>query len=731
MTGRDAPHGAGADRPGADHAEGDPTTAPVGRGVGRSVDRRTFLDLFLKGAGCYAVVATVPFASACADGEESSFGGDAPPGSYRFPQGVASGDPSPESVVLWTRVEAVDGDRASVPLRLEVALDAGFTTLVAERTVQATADSDHTVRVIVQGLEPDTRYFYRFRAGADVTPLTGRTRTAPAPDADRPVRLAFASCQSYEAGWYDAWRHLVAVDEAAPDDEQLDFVLHLGDFIYEALGYGAARRIDPLPSGGGQVGEGAEWASSHAVTLDDYRHLWKTYLADPDLQVARARFPFVMTWDDHEFTDDAWQTASTYGGPSVPAQERKVAANQAWFEFVPAHLSGWRGTAGVASQAKDFEAVAVANAPFAGSDETGLDTEPNNRAALDTLTIYRSQRWGRHVDLVVTDLRSYRTEHAVPVEVSEALGLPARYVAPVPLVRVMDLGRDVPGGAPATVRLGEAELPNPRAERSTGTLLGPRQKAWFEEVTAGSDATWRVLANSVPMMPMRLDLDRLDPARPPAVLTTDTWDGYQAERREVLEHLARTGKRNVISLSGDNHNSFAGRLFRDFEAAAPEAIGAEFSIAGISSPSVFAGFAGYLQPEDPLRPLIVWDGPAGPEPALNLTFTHGTVASATLAETGDVRAAAGAANPSQNPHLAYVDSDAYGIGIATLDGAEARVEMITFPAPVVAPDEGGVTPLRTARFRVPVPVEGEPTVLEGPEIEGRAPFPLDRLGSTV
>jgi alkaline phosphatase D len=257
---------------------------------------------------------------------------------YHFPQGLASGDPTSDSVVLWTRVEAVAGRAPGrVPVTLQVSGTPDFTR---ERQVTALASADHTVRVIVTGLQPDRFYWYRFIADGDVSDLVGRTRTAPPPDADRPVRLAFASCQSYEAGYYGAWRLLLNEDAARPESEQLDFVVHLGDFVYEALGYGKARRIAGLPSGGKPTGEGTTWAETYAETLDDYRFLYRTYLSDPDLRAARARWPFVVTWDDHEFTDDCWQTAQTYNEPPVPAQRRRVAASQAWFEYIPACLTG-------------------------------------------------------------------------------------------------------------------------------------------------------------------------------------------------------------------------------------------------------------------------------------------------------------------------------------------------------------------------------------------------------
>jgi len=673
--------------------------------------RREFLEVFLRGAGCYAVVASVPFASACA-------GDDSPaPGAYRFPQGLASGDPSPTSVVLWTRVEAVDGAAGPVEVLLQVSNSSDFGELVVEERVVAEAAADHTVRVIVRELEPDTRYWYRFVAGGDATDLVGRTRTAPAPDADRPVRLAFASCQAYEAGYYGAWRTMINRDEASPGDQQLDFVLHLGDFIYEALGYGGARSVPPFPSGGEPTsGESADFASVHAVTLDDYRHLWKTYLADPDLREARARWPFVMTWDDHEFTDDSWQGYSTYDGRPVPAQSRKIAANQAWFEFVPVHLSG--RVEPTPAPARDFAATSVTDAPREGADDSGLDREPNNRAALRSLTIYRSLSWGRALDLIVTDLRSYRSEHPVPVELSSALGGVPRYVQPLPLVEALDAGREYRAGdAPAELAIGEATLPNPRRDAAPGTMMGGEQKAWFRDRMRGSEARWKIWANSVPLMPMRLDLDQIDPAATEVVFTIDTWDGYLTERSELLDFLGDEGVTGVISLSGDNHNSFAGLLTRDFADPEAEAIGCEYSVCGISSPSLFSAMAGFVAEDDPLRPLVVHDG----RPTLNLTFLGGAAASATYAQTGDVEAARAATNPLQNPHLRYCDSEANGYGIVHLEGDVARVELVTVEPPVADRGGEGAPVLRVARFEQRA---GDPGALAAPTVEGTAPFPL-------
>lgn len=703
-----------------------------------SYNRRDFLATFLKGAGCFTVAAGVPFLSGCVPEPRPL------PGRFRFPQGLASGDPTPDSVVLWSRVEAADGSRDPVEVVLQVSLTEDFGRLVAERRLVATPEGDHTLRVLVTELQPDTIYAYRFLAGGDATPVVGRTRTAPEPTADRPIRMAFASCQAYEAGYYGMWRTLLNEDVAAPQDERIDVVLHLGDFVYEGLGYGEARSVPPFPSGGG--GGGADGIGSYAVTLDDYRHLYRTYLSDPDLQAARARWPFIVTWDDHEFSDDAWQSVSTYTTPGTPDQARKVAANQAWFEYIPAFLTGHPGSSGVEGEARDFTPVEVASGPLAGEvDEAGLDQDPANLAAIGSLAIYRSFRFGRHVELAVTDTRSYRSQHCIPGEILTEISGTARYIAPLSLVRTLDAGREADGGnPPARVRVGEREFANPRREAPPGTLLGARQKDWLKRLLAASDATWRILGTSVPLMPMRLDLDAVDPAAETAVFTIDTWDGYQHEREELLRSAVRSGAGPLISLTGDNHNHFAGLLTPDFDAPELEPMGVEFAVAGISSPSVWSALAAFLGPDAPLRPLVVHDstpfgGTETEVEALNLTFLEGAAAAMTAARTGDLEAAREARNPAHNRHLRYVDSAGYGVGVLMARGDRVEVQVLGTAAPLLPRGSEGEPLLRRTRFTVRRSAhDGNPggmsgggfggmsggVRLEGPSFEGEPPYPF-------
>ena len=702
-----------------------------------STSRRAFLKTFLKGAGCFTVAASLPGTAARVSAAPTPERSGA---TYQFPQGLASGDPLPDSVMLWTRAvreslpekDGKDqrGSGSSIPLALHVSRHEDFSTVVAERQVRAPAERDYTVRVLVEDLQPGTTYYYRFEAPDGSRPAhVGRTRTAPAPDDASSVRFAFASCQAYEAGYYEAYRWLLEEDASASPDRTIDFVLHLGDFIYEGLGYGEVRTLPDFPDGGHHGPDGTE---RHARTLADYRHLYKTYLSDPDLQEARARFPFVNIWDDHEFTNDAWQSAATYESGSEPAQQRKVAANRAWFEFIPAILSDHPGTSNQPSHANDFTAAAVENTPLETDRGPGIDPDPNNQAAVGTLTIYRSFRWGRHLELVLTDTRSYRSPHPIPPQINRRIGGTDRYLAPLRAVEVFDAGKTYNDGKPPdSITVGDAEVPNVRRTQPPGTMLGPRQKRWWKDTMRHSDATWKVWGHSVPMLPMRLDLDSVDPEGETVVFTTDTWDGYLREREELMRVLEKHEIANFVSLSGDNHNTFAGVVSPTYArpdpaSAAEPALGAEFSICGISSPSVFQALLKAVGPDSALRPLVTGDGriQGDQEVSLNMTFLYGAKASVTAAKTGSASQGLQAANPAHNSHLRYVDSSAQGIGIVTVTEAGVETDMVTIPPPVEAPQAAGPTPLRTARFRLAARDAGTPVDLQGPEVSGQPPFPL-------
>jgi len=239
---------------------------------------------------------------------------------YPFTLGVASGDPAPDGVVLWTRLAPahleVGGGMPAEPVAVswQVAADEAMKRIVRQGEAIADPEWGHSVHVEVDGLQPDRWYWYQFKAAGELSPV-GRTRTFPV-DGAAAARLhfAFASCQKYESGYYTAFEHMAR--------EELDLVVHLGDYIYEkGPGDGAVRKHN----------------SSEIVSLDDYRARYAQYKSDPALQAAHALAPWIVTWDDHEvsnnYANDISETPDLW--PSEAFLQRRAAAYQAYFEHMP------------------------------------------------------------------------------------------------------------------------------------------------------------------------------------------------------------------------------------------------------------------------------------------------------------------------------------------------------------------------------------------------------------
>jgi alkaline phosphatase D len=666
---------------------------------------------------------------------------------------VASADPRADSVMLWTRAVRTASSAEDVPLLLEVASDKNFDALVVMKSISASAASDFTVRVLVDGLKPNQIYYYRFRAEGDVSRV-GRTHTAPALDADVEPRFAWVCCQDYEANFYSAYRRMLNDDAKAPEAEQLHFVLHIGDFIYEtrAAGFmeavnddletvelknanGEPRLIPEFPSGGSTSSDGTNFANS----LDDYRHLYKTYLLDADLQEARARWPFIAVWDDHEFTDDCWQTQANYdraASTDEPSQKRRVAASQAWFEYVPAALSDAKQVGDVAQAAKDFKAVSVEDAPY--SDVIVVD-EPNNVKAIGAITLYRNLRWGKHVELVLTDNRSYRSDHALPEEVTkdDILIFAPRNVLPKDAVNAFDAGATANDGHPEDVVLG---FENTRKDSLPGTLLGATQKQWWMDAMRASQATFKIWGNTVPLL--RLLLDRSDVSLLPndLVLSDDGWDGYNTERKELMSFLEENAISNVVSLSGDHHANFAGIVHKDYDADEKTPVMVDITVAGISSNAQFflvaqalqGAFAPALAPViEPVRKLIYYDSTTpelgGTDKAvvnLNTLIRYGSHAANVAAATHDIPQIEAARKADVNDHLRYVDTRATGYGLAHVTADALTATLVTIARRYE--DIGTTSPeiLGQATFTVAKVDAPAKTQLAEPVLTGKKPFPL-------
>jgi alkaline phosphatase D len=241
-----------------------------------------------------------------------------------FTLGVASGDPLPDSVLIWTRLApepfAEDGGlgQQRVVVQWEVAMDEWFALVEHQGVATAHPEYAHSVHVDVKGMMPDSHYYYRFRVGTWISPV-GRTRTAPAEgSAADSLRLAAVACQAYQDGYYTAHRHLA--------QEDVDVVFHLGDYLYEY----------PVDSAGGDRRytdrKLPDVFNRETTTLADYRLRYALYKSDPDLQAAHARHPFVVTWDDHETENNYAGAIDEKGGPAEQFLVRRAAAYRAYWE---------------------------------------------------------------------------------------------------------------------------------------------------------------------------------------------------------------------------------------------------------------------------------------------------------------------------------------------------------------------------------------------------------------
>ena len=238
-------------------------------------------------------------------------------GRASFPDGVVSGDPTPDGAVLWTRLTGVSG-KGSV--QLEVAKDRGFRKVVATKDIATNASKNFTAKVAVKGLDPHERYYYRFFTRRSNGPV-GRFQTAPAPGSKETVRFAFFSCQEYTFGYYNAYA-LMAKDD-------LDFVLNLGDYIYSDVFFGPPQGV-----------RSASFTTSmgfSAVTVDEYRQRYQVYRSDKNLQKVHAQFPLISCWDDHEVQNDYSggdpSGGTVSGDPYTP--QRRDDAYRVFFEQMP------------------------------------------------------------------------------------------------------------------------------------------------------------------------------------------------------------------------------------------------------------------------------------------------------------------------------------------------------------------------------------------------------------
>ncbi|MDI1447697.1 alkaline phosphatase D family protein [Polyangium sp. 6x1] len=657
-----------------------------------------------------------------------------------FPQSVASGDPRPKSVVVWTRV--VDSEKAGwdLDIELEIALDAAFTKPVsAPIKLQALAAYDNCVKARIVG-DPGTTYYYRFvyeRDGIYYVSRVGRTKTAPKEDADVPVRFAFVSCQDFVGRYYNT---LLALGT-----EELDFVVHLGDYIYETTGDPSFQTPDAArkvvfrdPASAIELGANGDEKFYAAKSLDNYRDLYRTYRSDLALQAIHEKFPIVPTWDDHEFANDCWGANATYlsGRASELDVARRKAANQAWFEYQPVDYV----------DDPDFKYDAAAEYP-------------------NDIRIYRDFAFGKHVHLVVTDLRSYRPDHLIPEDAfpgavifDEATltaspgGLPGPTVA-TPYVNIDDAayapykallaqvamasGYDVAkiagnvsveyinavvaqvnGGAnpPDPPYLTVDPTGKPRglsyfdlnkvsfyaqigtryfvhkdafdvfstlryaADPKTQDVMGETQEAWFLETLTGSTKTWKVWANEFNIVPVQVDLRQIV-GIPASVqrrfyMGVEGWDGFRDKRNELLGKIGGLG--NVVALTGDLHTFMTGTPWAEQD---PSKKIVEFMTGGVSSTPFRDELTSQVK-SDPVLSQI----PAAPLLALQIDDL--------VLDT----------ETKVNPHLAHAESNTHGYAVAEVSAEEIVVTLHSISGKEVTTSYAGktaefVAKMKKARFK--------------------------------
>lgn len=502
--------------------------------------RREFL---IRLSSVSAVLAAGGVLSACGEGGGNAGNADGGDGiglgddaMVRFDFGVASGDPLADRVILWTHARFADSE-ADVPLRFQVARDAGFADIVSSGDATAAAAAGHTVKVDATGLEVGGEYFFRFRRGRWLSAV-GRTRTLPASGVAE-LKLAVFSCSNYPAGFFHVY------GEAARSDAQ--YAIHLGDYLYEDGVDGFASQHAT------QLGRVSE-PPTELLTLADYRRRYAQYRTDPDLLNLHARLPMIAVWDDHELANNAWKDGADNHTEGVEGSFalRRAAAQQAWHEWMPVRSGPDRSRIWRSFQFGNLVSLHMLDTRMAGRDRQVSFTELLDPAtavqARATLTSPTRQMLGAEQSAW---LQQQLAASSASWQVLGQQVLMSRIELPVSVLQALFLL----AGAPE--RLAEVE------QAITDYL-----------VARATPASLRTEAQQA-----LLDTD----LNPKIGYNPDAWDGYPAAREAVLATVAQLNKRLVV-LAGDTHNAW----YADLTRADGSKVGEEFATSSVSSPGLEA-----------------------------------------------------------------------------------------------------------------------------------------------
>ena len=502
--------------------------------MSEKISRRELIQKSLFGFGALSL--PVAF-TGCNDGSDEEEGSET---QADFLHGVASGDPLQDKVILWTRLTPLDLN-ARLRVTWEIATDDQFKQNLKTGTVQTTKTDDFTVKVDATGLQAGTTYYYRFRFGTKVSPV-GQTKTLPV--TTNKVSFAVCSCSNYPAGYFYVYREMAK--------QNVDVVIHLGDYIYEygADGYAtedAAKLGRTLPSNN----------NKEIIKLDDYRKRYALYRQDKDLQAVHQRHPFIVIWDDHELANDTWREgAENHQSNEGPFLERKLAALQAYFEWMPIR-------------------------PVSSTDH---------------LNIYRQFNFGSLVQLTMLDTRIIARDKQLEYkDYMIASGLDAQKFQ----VDLTDPKRTLMGYT-------QRDWLVDKLKQSTATwnVIGQQvlmSKMWIPaellaslgQITSGGtspDTLAKMNAQITELVTLKLRLEQGDPTltvQEKARVTTlvpynlDAWDGYYAEREFFYTKLAEFNKK-IIVLAGDTHNAWTSYLYSQ----KGEYVGVELATSSVSSPGL-------------------------------------------------------------------------------------------------------------------------------------------------
>ncbi|MCE1272412.1 MAG: alkaline phosphatase D family protein [Acinetobacter sp.] len=472
-----------------------------------------------------------------------------------FEHGVASGDPLQDRVILWTRLTPSDSS-ARLQVTWEIALDQQFKQIIKTDKVTTAAAQDFTVKVDAIGLKPNQSYFYRFSFGDKISPI-GQTKTLPTSTSK--VSFAVCSCSNYPAGYFYVYREMAKQD--------VDVVIHLGDYIYEygADGYAAE---DAAKLGRTLAADN----NKEIIKLDDYRKRYALYRKDKDLQSLHHRHPFIVIWDDHELANDAWREgAENHTEETANAKnegkfsERKLAALQAYFEWMPIrpvdnqHIKIYR----------QFNFGGLVNLMMLDTRIIARDEQLDYRKFINPMT-------GK-LDAVAFQAALFNSTRTIMGETQREWLLGNKEKNIVGVIQSSNATWDV---------LGQQIL-------MTKMFVPAELLQALAEITAGNpslDTLNKMNAQITELVKLKLRLIQGDPtltAQDKArVLTVapynlDAWDGYFAEREIVYGTLAQL-KKKVVVLAGDTHNAWSSNLYSKDGVF----VGVELATSSVSSPGL-------------------------------------------------------------------------------------------------------------------------------------------------